>query len=584
LIGCKKTSVSAAAVISDFGFIFTFCENFPSLICMKHISFQACFYSLVTFIASLSFGCSSKEKADILVHNAVVYTVDSTFSTVQAFAVKDGKFLDMGSSEAMLQKYTAQQTIDAGGKAVYPGFIDAHCHFLRYGLSLQNADLTGTTSFREIIERIQTHRAKYPTADWLVGRGWDQNDWPVKTFPTKDTLDLLFPDTPVILERVDGHAALVNQKALDLSAVSASTRIPGGLVEVKNNKLTGILVDNAVDLVSKGIPQPSRNELIQALQQAEKNCFAVGLTTVDDAGLSKAEVDLIDSLQKSKSLNMRMYVMLNPSRENQDHYFKNGPYKTDQLNVRSFKIYADGALGSRGACLLHDYHDMPGNKGFLLQTPQDLKNIAAALYEHNFQMNTHCIGDSANRLLLDYYGELLKGRNDRRWRIEHAQVVSAADVQKFGNFSVIPSVQPTHATSDMYWADERLGDTRVKTSYAFNDLLKQNRIIALGSDFPVEAIEPLYGFHAAIARQDAKNFPEGGFQPENAMSREQALRGMTIWAAYSNFEEKEKGSIEKGKLADFVILENDIMKADNKQLRNIKVNQTFVGGKQVYGK
>jgi predicted amidohydrolase YtcJ len=308
----------------------------------------------------------------------------------------------------------------------------------------------------------------------------------------------------------------------------------------------------------------------------------VGLTTVDDAGLGKSEVDLIDSLQQNKGLRMRVYVMLNPSRENQDHYFKNGPYKTEHLNVRSFKIYADGALGSRGACLLHDYHDRPGNRGFLLQTPQELKNIAVALYQHDFQMNTHCIGDSANRLLLDFYSELLKGKNDRRWRIEHAQVVSESDVQKFGSYSVIPSVQPTHATSDMYWAGERLGDTRVKTAYAYQDLLKQNGLIALGSDFPVEAIQPLYGFHAAVARQDAENFPEGGFQPDNTMSREQALRGMTIWAAYSNFEEQEKGSIEKGKLADFVILEEDIMKADVRLVRNIQIDRTFVSGQLVF--
>jgi hypothetical protein len=551
---------------------------------MRKPSLVAALYTLVTFVSLFLFSCTSAEKADLIVHNAVVYTVDSNFTIVQAFAVKDGKFLESGSNEQILSNYKADQTIDAGGKAVYPGFIDAHCHFLRYGLSLQNADLTGTISFQAIIQRIQAHRNKYPSAGWIIGRGWDQNDWPEKTFPTKDTLDQLFPDTPVLLERIDGHAALVNQKALDLAGVSVNTRVSGGLVELKNNQPTGILVDNAVDLVSRIIPQPGSKELTQALQQAEKNCFAVGLTTVDDAGLSKIEVALIDSLQKAKALTMRMYVMLNPSTENQEYYFKNGPYKTDQLNVRSFKIYADGALGSRGACLLHDYHDMPGNKGFLLQTPQDLKNMATTLYQHNFQMNTHCIGDSANRLLLDLYGQLLKGKNDRRWRIEHAQVVSAEDVQKFGAYSVIPSVQPTHATSDMYWADERLGDTRVRTAYAFQDLYKQNQTVAFGSDFPVEAIEPLYGFHAAVARQDDKNYPQGGFQAENAMTREQALRGMTIWAAYSNFEEKEKGSIEQGKLADFVILEADIMKAAIAELRNIQVNQTFVGGKQVYSR
>lgn len=551
---------------------------------MRNISLSAAFYYLLAFTFPFLSACSTSPQADLIVHNAVVYTVDSLFTTAQAFAVKHGKFIETGSNEFIRNKYKAIQSIDAGGKAVYPGFIDAHCHFLRYGLSLQNADLTGAASFTETVERIQAHRNKYPSAGWLVGRGWDQNKWPGKTFPTKDTLDLLFPDTPVFLERIDGHAALVNQKALDLAGISAKTAVSGGLIEVKKGRLTGILIDNAADLASRVIPHPGRKELIQALQQAEKNCFAVGLTTVDDAGLGKEEVDLIDSLQKNRALTMRMYVMLNPSAENQKHYFDKGPYKTSHLNVRSFKIYADGALGSRGACLLHDYQDRAGHKGFLLQTPQALKDIATDLYKHNFQMNTHCIGDSANRLLLDFYGQLLKGKNDRRWRIEHAQVVSTADVEKFGKYSVIPSVQPTHATSDMYWAEERLGATRVQTAYAYQELFKQNQMIALGSDFPVEAIEPLYGFHAAIARQDARNFPQAGFQPQQAMTPEQALRGMTIFAAFSNFEEKEKGSIEKGKLADFVILQQDIMKADVKQLRSIAISHTFVGGKQVYAR
>lgn len=526
--------------------------------------------------------CQSREKADLIVHHAIVYTVDSAFAVAEAFAVRDGKFLAVGTNPDILNQYEAEQTIDADGKPVYPGFIDAHCHFLRYGLSLQQVELTGTTSFDEVVERMIAHRQKQPDANWITGRGWDQNDWATKEFPDKDTLDRLFPDTPVLVGRVDGHAALANQKALDLAGITLKTSVSGGLIETRNGRLTGILVDNAIDLVYQVVPSPTRAELTKALQDAEKNCFAVGLTTVDDAGLDKAEVDLIDSLQQAVQLAIRTYVMLNPSAENRAHYLKTGPYKTDRLNARSFKIYADGALGSRGACLLEPYHDQPGKAGFLLQTPPQLKELATEIYNSQFQMNTHCIGDSANRLLLDFYSEVLKGKNDRRWRIEHAQVVSTRDVQKFGAFSIIPSVQPTHATSDMYWAGDRLGNERVKTAYAYKDLLNQMQLLALGSDFPVEAIHPLYGFHAAVARQDAKHYPAGGFQPENAINREQALKGMTIWAAYSNFEEKEKGSIEPGKFADFVLLDDDIMKASVQQLRNVATNQTFVNGQSVY--
>ncbi|MCC9135927.1 amidohydrolase [Pontibacter silvestris] len=540
------------------------------------------FTAAILLGSALISGCTSTQQADLIVYNGNVYTVDDAFTKAQAFAVKDGKIIAVGTTSEVREKYNASVEIDAEGKAVYPGLIDAHCHFYRYGLALQSADLVGTESYKEVVQKVVEQREKYPDTDWITGRGWDQNDWAVKEFPTKDTLDLLFPDTPVILTRVDGHAALANQKAFDLAGVTAGTTLTGGVVEVENGKLTGILIDNAVDLITDKIPAPDADEQRQALLNAEHNCFAVGITTLDDAGLDKATVDLMDELQKKGDMQMRVYAMLNPSQENQDYYFKNGPYKTDRLNVRSFKIYADGALGSRGANLIEPYADRAGHHGFLLASEQEFRDIAAKLYEHNFQMNTHAIGDSANRLLLDIYGNLLKDKNDRRWRIEHAQIVNPEDMDKFGRYNVIPSVQPTHATSDMYWAGDRLGSERLKHAYPYEELLEQNGYIPLGSDFPVEDINPLYGFHAAVARQDAKNYPDGGFQMENALSREAALRGMTIWAAKSNFEEKEKGSLEAGKFADFVILDQDIMTIAPEQMRNVKVLQTYVGGKQVY--
>ncbi len=329
-------------------------------------------------------------------------------------------------------------------------------------------------------------------------------------------------------------------------------------------------------------PRASTHESVRALLMAQENCFRVGLTTVVDAGLDRSTIELMDSLHKAGSFKMRIYAMINPTQENKDYYFKNGHYITDQLTVRSFKIYGDGALGSRGASLLAPYHDDPDNSGFLLSEPETFESLANEMYANGFQMNTHCIGDSANRTLLDIYGRVLKGKNDLRWRIEHAQIVTRADIDKFAAYSIIPSVQPTHATSDMYWAEDRLGPDRIKTAYTFKDLLDQNGTIALGSDFPVEDINPMYGFHSAVARRDAKNWPEEGFQMENKLSREEALKGTTIWAAHANFEEDKKGSIEVGKLADFVIFQEDIMELAYEKLRDAKVKNTYVSGQRVY--
>ncbi|AIZ65101.1 amidohydrolase [Hymenobacter sp. DG25B] len=528
---------------------------------------------------------SSRQPADLVVYNATVYTVDSAFSKAQAFAVKDGQFLAVGSADAIRDKYQGAQEVDARGQFVYPGFYDAHCHFYRYALGLRDANLVGTTSWAEVVSKLQQHRQAQPQAAWLTGRGWDQNDWANKQFPTKDTLDALFPNTPVYIIRVDGHAALVNQKALDLAGITTRTPISGGVItKDANGKLTGLLVDNAVDLVSVKIPEPTPAEADKALLQAQQQCVAVGLTSLADAGLEKANIDRMAALHQQGKLKMRLYAMLAPTKENFDFYLKNGPVFQDRLTVCSFKIYADGALGSRGACLLHPYADRPKETGFLLSSVADYRALAKKIAASKFQMNTHAIGDSSNRLLLDIYGEALKGQKDRRWRIEHAQVVSKADVPKFGEYGIVPSVQPTHATSDMYWAGERLGAERLKTAYAFNDLRKQYGQVALGSDFPVEDINPLFGFHSAVARQDAKNYPAGGFQMENALSRPDALRGMTTWAAHAAFEDKQKGSIRPGLAADFVVLDTDLLEAPKEKLRGAKVLRTFIAGEQVFEK
>ena len=441
----------------------------------------------------------------------------------------------------------------------------------------------GAASWAETVGRLSTQRQQRPTDAWLTGRGWDQNDWPGQRFPTKDTLDALFPTVPVLLIRVDGHAALANQKALDLAGVTAATPISGGVIgRDARGRLTGLLVDNAVRLVAGLVPEPADAEADALLLAGQQNCLAVGLTSLADAGLDKADIDRLAALQKADKLHLRLYTMLNPTPENKAYYLPRGPFFSDNLTICSFKVYADGALGSRGASLLAPYSDRPHEAGFLLQKPEYYRTIAKELAATKFQMNTHAIGDSANRLLLDIYGAALHGQTDRRWRIEHAQIVSREDIPKFGKYHIVPSVQPTHATSDMYWAGERLGAQRLPDAYAYKALLEQYGQVALGSDFPVEDINPLYGFHAAVARQDAKNYPAGGFQPENALTRQQALRGMTTWAAHAAFEDKRKGQIKPGMLADFVVLKTDLMTAPNEQLHDLKVQQTWIGGKRVF--
>lgn len=535
------------------------------------------------FLAVVMAACNRKEKADLLVYNATIYTVDSAFSTAEAMVLKDGKILATGKTAELENKYEAKEKLDAGGDYIYPGFIDAHAHFVGYGLSLQTVDLTGTKSWEECLEKVKAFAAENKEG-WITGRGWDQNDWEMKEFPNNEVLDTLFPDRPVLLTRIDGHAAVANQKALDLAGVKAGDTLTGGEVEEMEGSLTGVLIDNAVDLVSAKIPAASAEQFKKALQAAEHNCFAMGLTTIDDCGLSYTSVDRIKELQSGGDLKMRLYVMLSDEKANYDYALKNGRIKTDRLNVRSFKVYGDGALGSRGACLLQPYSDKPGHYGFLLSQPAHFDSVASWLNENKWQMCTHAIGDSGNRIILNTYAKYLQGKNDLRWRIEHAQVVNQSDFTLFGDYSIIPSVQPTHATSDMYWAGDRLGAERVKGAYAYQQLVKQNGWIPLGTDFPVEDISTFKTFYAAVVRKDAKGWPAEGYQMENALTREQALRGMTIWAARANFEETEKGSLEKGKLADFVILDADLMKETPEKLLSVKVKMTFVGGERVYMK
>ncbi len=525
-------------------------------------------------------GCElMKEKVDLVIVNAKVYTVDDSFSEAQAFAVQDGKFIAVGTTDGIRDVYTSDQLIDADGRAITPGLIDAHCHFYGLGLNQQIVDLVGTTSFEEVLERVRAFHAANPKS-FVRGRGWDQNDWEIKEFPTKAQLDTIFPDIPVALERVDGHAYLVNQKALDMAGIDWSTKIEGGEIVRKwengYSGITGVLVDNPMSLIDSIMPLPSLEDKIKALKDAERISFNHGLTTVNDAGLDRSTIELIDSLQQAGELSIRVYAMVSNNQEDVDYYINKGPIKTDRLNVRSIKVYGDGALGSRGAALKEEYSDLPKHFGAMITPVADIEALAQKLANSEYQMNTHAIGDSANVAVLRAYKKVLKGKDDRRWKIEHAQVLTEGDFNYFED-GIIPSVQPTHATSDMYWAEDRLGE-RIKGAYAYKTLLNKAGTIALGTDFPVEDVSPFLTFYAAVARQDTSGYPKGGFQMEEALSREETLKGMTIWAAYSNFEEDEKGSIEPGKLADFVIYDKDMMTVPVSEIPTIRAEQTFVNG------
>ena len=537
---------------------------------------------LLLGLLSMSFVSCQKKSCDLILYNAKVFTVDADFSVVNAVAVKDGKIIMTGSSEDVLDAFDCEKQIDLQGNYVYPGWIDGHSHFTGQAeLMFRYADLRDASDFDDVIARLKEHESR-SSDSWLCGRGWDQNDWPGQNWPHKSELDSLWPDKPVYLVRIDGHAALANSKALQLAGISENSKISGGEYQKINGELTGVLIDNAMNKVRALIPGLTTDQKKEAVEMAEALCVSEGLTMVSDAGLDADEIDFLDSLQRSGDVKIRINAMLNPGEDNFNAYLRKGVYRTDRLTVNSLKLFSDGALGSRGACLLDDYSDDHGNRGFILEDKTYyLKNCKEA-YEHAYQVCTHCIGDSALRFMLDIYSEFISGDEDHRWRIEHAQTVHPDDMDRFGQYGVIPSIQTTHCTSDMDWAVARLGDERIRYAYAYQDLLKQNGWIINGTDFPIEETNPLFTFYSAVFRTHHNGEPEGGFQMENALSREDALRSMTIWAAKGSFDENTRGSIETGKFADMLVLDTDLTKAGPDEVLNARVIATWISGEKVY--
>ena len=542
---------------------------------MRHRSF---FLLLVVML--MLFGACRQNNADFIIRNARIYTLNERFDTATVLVVKDGKVLAVGG-DSLLDQYHALNELNARGGFVYPGFIDAHCHYTGYANDRYKLVLYGCRSFDEVVGKVADY-ARTSSRTWIEGRLWDQHQWQQAVFPEKDTLDRLFPDQPVFLLRIDGHAALCNQKALDLAGITAATKVEGGEVLLRNGQPTGLLTDNAVELVRKLIPRRTREEAIADFLHAQQDCTSLGLTSVVDCGLTHETWQYLQEAVRRGSFQLGITAMLMDEEANVRGHLQNGPVQLGPLHLIGFKVFADGSLGSRGAKLLQDYHDRPGYRGQWLRSPDSLKKLVAQVANSRMQLAVHAIGDESNREMLKLFGTVLPQGNDRRWRIEHAQVVHPEDIPLFAQHRIVPSVQPTHALSDMAWAEERLGPERMPHAYAYRSLLDQNGWMPLGTDFPVEDLNPLNTFAAAVFRTNRNGKPKGGFQFSQALSREQALRGITIWAARSVFEEKEKGSLEAGKRADFVILPTDLMRADADSIYRTKVKATFIAGKKVY--
>jgi len=528
--------------------------------------------------------------ADLIVSNARIYTADDTRPIVSAIAIRDGRILFAGSDrEAIALRGTRTRVIDGAGRTVIPGMVDAHAHLLGLGASLRNVQLAGSRSYDEVIARTVARARDTKPGEWILGRGWDQNLWTDKQFPTHDALSRALPNNPVVLTRVDGHALLANAMAMRAAGVTPASRDPEGgrIVRTASGSPSGVFVDNAEGLVARAIPAPSPGQTRQSVLAAITEANRWGLVGIHDAGVDRSTIEIYESLAREGRFNLRNYVMISDDSADIQHYLSAGPRSAlydGRLWVRSIKLYSDGALGSRGAALLAAYSDDPGNTGLLVSAPAHIARVARAALSRGFQLSVHAIGDRGNRIVLDAFDAALRASPTagHRFRIEHAQVISPADIPRFAELGVIPSMQASHQTSDMRWAEERLGPQRVRGAYAWRALLNTGVVIPNGSDFPVEDVNPLISFHAAVSRQDASNWPAGGWHPDQVMTRDEALKSMTLWPAFAAFQERTMGSLAPGKYADFVILDRDIMRVPANEILGTQVIATYLGGRGVY--
>lgn len=550
-------------------------------------------FSLVALVAGAAGTAGAQGNsvtADLILTNGRIYTVDETRPVVEAVAVAGGKVLFAGNAAgALALKGPATRVVDLAGRVVIPGMVDAHAHVGGLGDALHIVDLTGTASYDEVVARVAARAKLLPKGQWVLGRGWDQNDWGDTRFPTHDKMTAAVPDHPVYVVRVDGHAGLANLTAMQAANVTAATQDPSGghMERTADGSPAGVFVDNAQGLVRRAIPRQTRDEVKTALVDAVKEAQRWGLTGAHDAGADATTLDVYEELAKAGQLKFRLYAMVSDDAKTVDAWFKRGPLVAGyngSLWVRSIKLYADGALGSRGAALLEPYSDDPKNIGLLVSAPAHIQEVATRALKAGFQVNTHAIGDRGNRLVLDAYEAALKAvpTADHRFRVEHAQILHYDDIPRFAALGVIPAMQASHQTSDMYWAGTRLGSVRLLGAYAWRSLLNTGVVIPNGSDFPVEQVNPLISFHSAVSRQDAHDWPPGGWYPAERMTRDEALKSVTIWPAYAAFQEKVLGSLTPGKYADFVVLDQDIMRCPAELILRTRVLSTWVGGEKVY--
>ncbi len=539
----------------------------------------------MTVWSYVSFG----QTADFVITNAHVYTVDPKRPSATAIAVRGNRILGVGDR---VEEFAGASTrrIDAQGKAIVPGFIDSHGHLSALGASLATLDLRGLTSEAQIAARVAEAAHSKKPGEWIIGNGWDQNLWEPRVFPARDSLDRAAPANPVLLSRVDGHAIWVNTRALAEAGLNAQTSDPpGGKLERNERGLTGVLIDRARPLVENHVPVHNPAQREEDLERAAKLCSRLGLTTIHDAGIDRETLEAYRNLIARGALPLRIYAMIAVPGAARlwNEYRAKGPEIGDFLTVRSLKLIADGALGSRGAAMLDPYTDDPSNRGLLILDRPFIERTAREAIAAGFQVNTHAIGDRANRTVLEAYAAAFQeakvdGKNNLRFRVEHAQIVAPEDFARFADLSILASMQPTHATSDMPWAATRVGASRIQGAYAWQTFHKLGVHLPFGSDFPVENPNPIWGFYSAITRQDHNGNPPGGWFPEQRLTRAEALRSWTIDGAYAAFEEDRKGSITPGKLADFVMLSDDIMQVAPERVWKAQVVMTVLDGKIVY--
>lgn len=571
----------------------------------------ALFFVVAVALATALFFLLVPIHADILYVNGRIYTVNPSDDVAEALATRGERIVAVGGLDELRSRVRARQIIDLQGKTVVPGFIDAHAHFMSLGLSRLTVDLTGTLSEADAAAKVAERVKQSAPGQWIRGRGWDQNDWPVKRFPTHASLDRVAPNNPVYLNRIDGHACWVNKRAMEIAGISRETPDPPGgrIIRDAAGNPTGVFVDAAMDLVASHLPPLTDDEANEAMATALHECLKNGITGIHDMGVDLRDIELFKRAIDENRFPFRIYAAIGGLGETWEYFLKTGPiigYR-NKLTIRAIKLYMDGALGSRGAALIEPYSDDPENRGLTLMSESDFQGAVEQALRHGFQVCTHAIGDRGNNLALNGYEAALKALPvaDHRLRIEHAQVLDGADIPRFKQLGVLPSMQPTHCTSDMYWAEARLGPDRVRRAYAWRSLLNTGTIICGGSDFPVEDPNPILGIYAAVSRQDLQGRPnnaedvrkwfqlsqagitdekafEGGWYADQRMTRQEALRAFTIWAAHGAFEETMKGSLEPGKLADFVVLSDDLMSVPTRQLPHVRVLMTIVGGRTAY--